>query len=55
MIRNETITEAHADEAQARAEARMHAERANMAEAHTEGLHAEIPREFCPECEANNG
>jgi hypothetical protein len=23
----------------------------DMAEAHAEGLHADAPREFCPECE----
>jgi hypothetical protein len=26
-------------------------ERQNMIDAHAEGLHDEIPREFCPECE----
>jgi hypothetical protein len=27
-------------------------DRRDFAEAHAEGLHDEIPREFCPECEA---
>jgi hypothetical protein len=26
----------------------------DMADAHAEGLHAELPREFCPECEGRD-
>lgn len=51
MIRNERISDLHADASQARVEARIATEKANMLEAHAEGLHTEHPREFCPECE----
>ena len=32
-----------------------YAERLAMLEAHDEGMHDEVPREFCPECERKRG
>jgi hypothetical protein len=59
-IRNQRISELNADAARAQAEARMlreeakRLERRDMEEAHVDGWHDDVRREFCPLCEELN-